>query len=190
MLKGGYKLAESEVHIQMKHWIANKYVKQGVLPCDILFEKLLYFNTYAKKVATKYLRHTAADVFIKNNGNTAIYCQCSCNSLWLKAFIEKRIPIVRENCSHVIIVVPANLEILYPVLYQRFYRELIKEGVEVIVSPLSLNVMNKSKVPIEMPYRALEKLCNLRNKYSPDKSVINFIESDLERLVKKSCNHR
>lgn len=178
-------MAESELHLQMKRWIADKYLKKGIPLSSITFEKLLYHKTISK-----YKTHTAADVFIKEYGGTAIYCQCNCTYLWLASFIDKKIPILKDNCSHIVVVTPANLEILCPMLYQRFYRELSKCGIEIITSPLSLNVKNKSKVPIELPYRVLEKLCNLRNKYSPDKSVINFIESDLERLVKKSCNPR
>jgi hypothetical protein len=178
-------MAESELHLQMKQWIADEYIKKGISKDDIKFEKILIHKTIPR-----YDTHTVADVFIKANGGTAVYCQCNCNYLWLCSFLDKKVPTLKDNCSNIIVVVPYNLEMLYPVLYQRFYKELRKEKIDVISAPLFLKIINKSKVPIEMSYKAIEKLYKLRNKYNPDKSIINFIENDLERLVRKSCKDR
>jgi len=178
-------MAESQLHLDMKQWSAERYLKQGVEQKNIVFEKAFWKRNLDYRERTRYSR---ADVFINNNGGTAIYCETNVRNLWLINFIEKKIPIIQDYCSNIVVVFPYNLEMLEPINFQNHYKELTKCGVEVLISPHCKDVENRSKVQIYMSYRALEKLCKLRNKHSPQKPVVDFIERDLEKLVKQNMN--
>ena len=180
-------MAESQLHLDMKRWIAERYLKQGVKKEDIKFEK--DFRKKQLKPGER-LKYSRADVYIRNNGGTAIYCQCKLSNLWLINFVDKKIPIIKDYCSNIVVVIPYNLEMLEPVNFQTHYKELTRCGVDILISPHCKEIENRSKFQIFMSYKALEKLCKLRNRYNQQKPVVDFIEKDLEKLVKKSCNDR
>jgi len=178
-------MSESQLHLDMKQWIADRYTKQGISKKDIKFEKALWKKNLKPG---ERLRYSRADVFINDNGGTAIYCETKVRNLWLINFIEKKLPIIQDYCSNIVVVLPYNLEMLEPVNFQNHYKELTRNGVEILISPHCKDVKNRSKVQIFMSYKALEKLCKLRNKYNPQKPIVDFIESDLEKLVRKNIN--
>lgn len=180
-------MSESQLHIDLKQWSAKQYLKQGIEKKDILFEKA--FRKKNIKMGERF-RSSIADVYIRNDGGTAIYCQCRISNLWLVDFVDRKLPIVKDYCSNIVMVIPNNLELFDPMTFQMAYTELVKNDVKILIAPYSKEVKNKSKVQIFMSYRALEKLCKLRNKCNPQKPIVDFIEKDLEKLVKKSCNRR
>ena len=175
-------MAESQLHLNMKQWSADRYTKQGVPKKDIVIEKR--FRKKNLKPGER-IRASIADVYVNDNGGTAIYCECKLSNMWLYDFIDRKLPIIQDYCSNIVVVLPYNLEMLEPVNFQTFYKELKINGVDVLISPHCKDVPNRSVVPITISYRALEKLCKLRNKYNPQKPIVDFIEKDLEKLVRQ-----
>lgn len=178
-------MMEGNIHLQLKEWTAKQFERKGVDKNKIILEKQLW----KKRQDGKRLRSTKVDVYIENAGKTAVYCQCNTSNIWLINFIDKKLPIAKEYCSNIMVVIPYNLEILWPVTFFRHMKEFKRLGIEVWIAPIGLNVKDTTKVQIYMSYDAMDKLCRLRNKYQPNKTIVEFVEKDIEKLV-KSCNGR
>lgn len=175
-------MTESKLHIAMKQWIADKYIDDGISISDIEFEKKFYEDRNSKDYYHRF-SHTIADVFINSNGGIAVYCELKTSYPWLYDFIEKRLPILKRHCKEQIVVLPENLEMISPMRFKDYYKQLTKENVGVFVAPCSVDVKNKQQIRIDMTYKSLEKLCKIKNRFCPDRLLVDFIENDLEKIV-------
>lgn len=171
---------ESVLHKALKTWVCIEQYEKGI-PIDTYeFEKLIQ---YLKKDTNRYTR-TTIDVFIDYDGGLAYYCQLKNDYPWLYKFLE-HVPILKKHSTKQFVVFPENLEALFPMRWQQYVNELDKVDVGIISAPFSVPIENKQVIQVNMSYKALSTLVKLKNRYSENKTLINFIEKDLEELVKK-----
>lgn len=158
--------------------MVKKYVQEGIPNKQITLEK-----TFRGFVNNKHTSNTP-DVFVNHNGGIAIYCQTHNRYPWLYDFID-RLPFINGFSKKQIIVLPNNIEALKPINMQRYFQILSKFKIEVIIAPISIPIQNKKEIRTVFTYNALFELCKLRDKHSPNKRLIDFIENDIKKLVKK-----
>ena len=167
--------AESVLHKAMKKWIAIEYYNKGVSVDQIEIEKKISIGSYSS---------TTPDVFINYKGGVAIYCQTRNEYTWLYKFLEKQLETLKKHSKKQIVIFPENLEALSPARWHHCVKELGKENVRVVSAPFDVPVKNKQDIQINISYKALAILIKLRNEYYPNKTLTEFIECDLERIVK------
>ena len=172
--------SESIIHKAMKKWICIQLYEEGV-PIDAFeFEKKIKYDDKTGH----YYKHTTVDVFVNQEGGVAYYCQCKNDYPWLYKFLE-HVPVLKKNTSKQYVILPENLEALFPMRWQQYQKELKEVDVGMLSAPFSIHVDNKQEVQINMSYKALSVLVKLKNKYFPNKTLIHFIEKDLEQLTRE-----
>jgi len=171
---------ESILHKALKKWVCIEMYEQGV-PVDAFeFEKKIKYRDSVGRLT----RHTIIDVFINQNGGLAFYCQCKNDYPWLYKFLE-HIPALKENSAHQYVVCPENLEALYPMRWQQYISELSRKSVNFWSAPFHIKMDSKEVVQINMTYSALHKLVRIKNKFNYKKPLVDFIDRDLERIIKE-----
>lgn len=171
---------ESVLHKALKKWVAIENYESGVSVDSFEFEKKIKFND---KMGRLY-KHTVMDVFVNHNGGKAYYCQIRNEYQWLYKFLEEQVPVLKKYCKHIYVVIPENQEVIDPMKYRQYVVELDRVGVEVISAPFSIELNKKEHVQIELTYDALHKLVRIKNKFKSNKYLCDFIEKDLEKIIK------
>lgn len=170
---------EGILHKAMKKWVAIENYESGVPVSAFEFEKKF---KYKDEMGRLYM-HTTADVFINHGECKAYYCQIRNEYQWLYKFLE-HIPTLRKHCKYIAVVIPENQEAIDPMKWRQYVVELNKVGVEVVSAPFSIDVDRKEHVNIELTYDALAKLVSIKNRFKSQKYLCDFIEKDLEKIIK------
>lgn len=171
---------ESILHKALKKWVAIENYESGV-PVECLeFEKKIKFND---EMGRRY-KHTTMDVFVDSDGGKAYYCQIRNEYQWLYKFIDEQVPVLKKHAKYICVVIPENQEVLDPMKYRQYVVECSRVGVDVISAPFRYDVNKKERVQIELTYDALHKLVRIKNKFKYNKYLVDFIEKDLERIIK------
>ena len=166
---------ESEVHKKLKYWIAKKYLDSGTSIDNIEFEYKIDESSHV---------FTIPDVYIKQSGNIAVYCETKLNWQWLWRFVEKNLPILNQFTKKQVVVFPSNVSALYPTRTdnKEYYKEFRDRNVEVLFSHYKLDI--KKTVTMQISNEAFEILNNLRLEHSKELDMSDFIINDLKKLIK------
>lgn len=164
--------SEGELHQKLKWWVAKRYFDTKVPVDSIEFEY---------KVRTdNYMVHTTPDVFIKQWGNIAIYCETKCDWNFIRRMEDKYIPILENNAIKIIVVFPKNVRNLYHYgSRDSFFKDLRDDYIEILYAPIYLDV--DRMIEIELSQTSVNILKSLRNKYSKLESLDEFIKDELEK---------
>ncbi|NIU86225.1 MAG: hypothetical protein GWN56_02670 [Nitrosopumilaceae archaeon] len=92
---------------------------------------------------------------------------------------------LKKNCKYIAVVIPENQEAIDPMKWRQYQVELSKVGVDVVSAPFSMDVDRKEHVNIELTYDALAKLVKIKNRFKSQKYLCDFIEKDLEKIIKQ-----
>ncbi len=171
---------ESVLHKAMKKWVAIENYESGVPVSAFEFEKKIRYNDEMGRL----YRHTVVDVFVNHGKCKAYYCQVRNEYQWLYKFLE-HIPVLKKNCKYIAVVIPENQEAIDPMKWRQYQVELSKVGVDVVSAPFSMDVDRKEHVNIELTYDALAKLVKIKNRFKSQKYLCDFIEKDLEKIIKQ-----
>jgi len=168
---------ETEMHKKLKWWIAKRYLDTKVPVDNIEFE-------YKINVPNTNFIHTTPDVFIKQWGNIAIYCEIKCNWSFLRRMEEKYIPFLEERAIKIIAVFPKNVRNLYPYRSREsYFKELRDNGIEILYAPYYLDVDKMTE--IELSQISVNILKALKDKHSKIESLDDFIKNELKNIVKR-----
>jgi hypothetical protein len=180
MVESSASNSESVLHKAMKKWVAIENYEQGVPINTFEFEKKIQFQD---EMGRKY-KHTIADVFINHNNCKAYYCECKLEYQWLYKFIEEQVPALKKYVKDIYVVIPENQEVIDPMKYRQFITELNHVGVDILSAPFHIDIDRKERVQIELTYNALYVLVKIKNRFKSNKYLCDFIESDLEKIIK------
>ena len=167
---------ESEMHKKLKWWIAKRYLDTKVPVEKIEFE-------YKINIPDTNFVHTTPDVFIKQWGNIAIYCEIKCEWNFLRRIEEKYIPFLEERAIKIIAVFPKNVRDLYPHRSREsFFKTLRDKCIEILYAPYYLDV--DKTIEIELSRTSVNILKGLKDKHSKSDSLDEFIKNELKNIVK------
>ena len=171
---------ESILHKALKKWVCIELYEQGVPVEAFEFEKKIKFNDEMGRL----YKHTTMDVFVNHDGGKAYYCQIRNEYSWLYKFLEEQIPVLKKHAKYICVVIPENQEVIDPMRWRQYKIELEKVGVDVVPAPFSINFDRKEHVQIELTYNALHVLVKIKNQFKSNKYLCDFIEKDLEKIIK------
>lgn len=167
------KSTEGEMHKKLKWWIAKKYLTAKVPMKKIEFEYKIKLSEYI---------YTVPDVYIKQWGNVAVYCEIKCDWSFLERMIEKYLPILKNNTIRVVVVFPQNVRSLYPRASRKeFFDKLRELDVDIHYAPYYLDI--EKKIDIQLSYDSFNILREFKDKYSELNSIDEFIKNELKNLV-------
>jgi len=166
---------EGEIHKKLKWWIAKKYLTAKVPVDNIEFEYKIGLSEYV---------YTVPDVFIKQWGNIAIYCEIKCDWAFVYRFCDKYLPILENNTIRQVVVFPQNVRALYPKVGRKEFFDRLRElDIEVRYAPYYLDI--EKKIDIQLSYESFNVLRELKDKYSELDSIDEFIKNELQNLTKR-----
>lgn len=166
---------ESQIHKDLKFWIARKYLDDGVSIDEIEFEY---------KFAESSYNYTIPDVYISRWGGIAIYCETKLDWQWLHKFIEKNLPILKKFTSKQVMVLPKNIGGLYPHRNNKdFYAEVRYLGVELLFSNVMLKNIKKI-VNVQLNSGEFDLLRNILDHANYDREDSEIFDSMYKKIMK------